>query len=90
MIGMKILLLFSENGKIYDVLNEIDPRLNEIAQFLFLIGAMACIGALFFGFVCFTIGGNPFSSPRMKRCPQCAEFVQPMAKVCKWCGHKFG
>lgn len=25
-----------------------------------------------------------------KACPQCAEKVQPQAKVCKHCGHQFG
>lgn len=25
-----------------------------------------------------------------KACPQCAEKVQPAAKVCKHCGHQFG
>lgn len=26
---------------------------------------------------------------QMKKCPMCAELVQPDAKVCKHCGHKF-
>ena len=24
-----------------------------------------------------------------KQCPQCAEFVQPAAKICRFCQHKF-
>jgi rRNA maturation endonuclease Nob1 len=27
---------------------------------------------------------------KLKRCSECAEAVQPEAKVCKHCGHRFG
>lgn len=26
---------------------------------------------------------------RLKKCPQCAEFVQPEAKICRFCRHDF-
>lgn len=33
--------------------------------------------------------GNLLATGQRKKCPMCAELVQPEALICKHCGHKF-
>lgn len=56
------------------------------------------VGALFgpFGIIgAFFLGGDEakaekeLASGERKKCPRCAELVQPDALVCKHCGHEF-
>jgi hypothetical protein len=54
-----------------------------------LLGPLGIVVALFMG------GDNALADKQVaagerKKCPRCAELVQPDAAVCKHCGHEFG
>jgi rRNA maturation endonuclease Nob1 len=53
--------------------------------------------ALIFGIIGMAVVAQAWGRERgakerasMKRCPQCAEYVQRPAKVCRFCGHQLG
>lgn len=49
------------------------------------------LGALFGVFALIVVAclSSTDADPSLKRCPDCAEAVQPEARVCKHCGYRF-
>jgi len=56
-------------------------------------GLSGC-GAAFLGFILSWIGVAVVllmpGKPKKRKCPECAERVMPDARVCRFCGHRFG
>lgn len=53
-----------------------------------LLGPLGIVAALFMGSEKAAADAK-LQSGTMKKCPRCAELVQPDALVCKHCGHEF-
>lgn len=51
----------------------------------FLLGPLGVLGCYLF------VGKGTTMTPatKLKKCPMCAELVQPEALICKHCGHRF-
>lgn len=59
------------------------PTTRSIGVFIALAGSLAMLAGAWM------ITRWTAAPPAKKRCPQCAETVQPDARVCKHCGHRF-
>lgn len=66
-------------------------RTGNIASGFWIGFLLGPIGLL----ICLFIGsddakkGNLLATGQRKKCPMCAELVQPEALICKHCGHRF-